>query len=79
MIHWRAECPWQWPTYDVIFKKYGAYHAQCFPIPNAWSVLFDAEHALRMDDGLGGSLTELGLGKPFLVYSEWTELEQDRK
>jgi hypothetical protein len=73
VLSWRAEVPWTWPTYAEIFQKYGDYHAQSFPLPNARSVLLGPKYRLRMDDGLGGHLSMLGLAKPFLAYSEWEE------
>lgn len=72
-ILWRAECPWEWPSYVSLFEKYGKHHAQCFPIPNAMSVVLGSSHSLWIDDGLGGHLATLGIAKPFLVWSEWTE------
>jgi len=73
-LQWRAEAPWTWPSYASLHDKYGNYHAQCFPIPNARSWLQGSRYSLRMDDGLGGYLAEIGLAKPFLVYSEWEEV-----
>lgn len=72
-IRWRAECPWEWPSYESQLRKYGNRSHWCFPLPNARSVLFGRKHALRIDDGLGGHLVELGLAKPFLVWSEWED------
>ena len=72
-LQWRAEVPWTWPSYASLHDKYGDYHAQCFPIPNARSWLQGSRYCLRMDDGLGGYLAESGLAKPFLVYAEWEE------
>jgi hypothetical protein len=72
-LQWRAEVPWRWPSYASLHDKYGNYHAQCFPIPNARSWLQGSEYCLRMDDGLGGYLAEIGLAKPFLAYAEWEE------
>ncbi|GEM_PF-968023 len=72
-IQWRAETPWHWPSYDNLLKTYGDYHAWCFPVPNARSLLFGPKYCLHLDDGLGGHLVNLGLAKPFLVYSEWEE------
>lgn len=72
-VKWRAECPWEWPSYASLFEKYGEHHAQCFPLPNAKSLVLGSQHCLRVDDGLGGHLVTLGLAKPFLVWSEWTE------
>jgi hypothetical protein len=73
VLSWRAEVPWSWPTYAELFQKYGDYHAQSFPIPNARSVLQGPKYCLRMDDGLGGHLSTIGIAKPFLAYSEWEE------
>jgi len=73
LLQWRAEMPWQWPSYESLYKKYGDYHAQCFPLPNARSILQGPQYCLRMDDGLGEHLAHIGLAKPFLIYSEWSE------
>jgi hypothetical protein len=72
-IQWRAEVPWRWPTYEYLRRTYGDYHAWCFPLPNARSLMFGSKYCLRIDDGLGEHLVKLGLAKPFLVYSEWEE------
>ncbi len=73
LLHWRADMPWQWPSYQSLHDKYGDYHAQCFPLPNARSVLQGSRHYLWMDDGLGEQLAQIGLAEPFLVWSEWDE------
>ncbi len=73
VLSWRAEVPWTWPTYEELFKKYGDHHAQCFSLPNARSVLGGSEHRLRVDDGLGGHLSAIGLAKAFLVFADWKE------
>ncbi|MCX7010559.1 MAG: hypothetical protein NTY53_25500 [Kiritimatiellaeota bacterium] len=73
-LHWRAECPWEWPSYASLFAEYGQHQAQCFPLPNLSSILFGPRYCLRMDDGLGGHLALLGLAKSFLAYAEWTEI-----
>jgi len=73
VLHWRAEMPWQWPSYQSLRAEYGDGHAQCFPLPNLRSLLQGSQHGLTMDDGLGEHLVQLGLAKPFLVYSEWEE------
>jgi len=73
VVHWRAGLPWKWPSYESLHNKYGTYHAQCFPIPNLRSWLQGSQYCLRIDDGLGGYLAEIGLAKPFLVFSEWEE------
>ncbi|MDB6130160.1 MAG: hypothetical protein JWM04_1267, partial [Verrucomicrobiales bacterium] len=73
VLKWRGEVPWEWPSYSSIYKKYGRYHAQSFPLPNARSLLQGPKYLLLMDDGLGGYLAEIGLAKPFLVFAEWEE------
>jgi len=73
VIHWRAECPWQWPSYESLFEKYGSYHAENFPLPNYLSMVSGPQYCLRIDNGLGGYLETLGIAKPFLVWSEWSE------
>lgn len=73
IIHWRAECPWQWPSYESLFEKYGEYHAENFPLPNYLSMASGPQYCLRIDNGLGGYLETLGLATPFLVWSEWSE------
>ena len=56
VVHWRAECPWEWPSYEEMMDKHGTCHAQNFKLPNARSVLFGKKYALGLDDGLGGHL-----------------------
>lgn len=73
LLHWRADMPWQWPSYESLYDKYGDYHAQCFPVPNARSVLQGPRYYLWMDDGLGEQLARIGQAEPFLVWSEWDE------
>jgi hypothetical protein len=73
LLRWRAELPWQWPSYQSLYDKYGDYHAQCFPLPNARSLLQGARYYLWVDDGLGEYLAQLGLAKPFLAWAEWDE------
>jgi hypothetical protein len=70
---WRAEMPWQWPSYEDTYERYGDYHGQSFPLPNARSLLFGPDYCLYLDDGLGGCLEDLGMAKAFLVHAEWEE------
>lgn len=72
-IDWNVEMPWQWPTYESLNQRWGTYHAQCFPIPNARSFIQGSQHCLWIDDGLGEHLAQLGLAKPFLVLSTWQD------
>lgn len=72
-LHWSVEMPWHWPSYEFLHQKFGDYHAQCFPIPNARSLLQGPQHCLWIDDGLGEHLVHLGLAKPFVVRSAWSE------
>jgi hypothetical protein len=62
-----------WPSYQSLYDKYGDYHAQCFPLPNARSLLGGSEYYLWVDDGLGGYLAQIGLAAPFLAWAEWDE------
>jgi hypothetical protein len=73
LLRWRAELPWQWPSYQSLYDKYGDYHAQCFPLPNARSLLQGPNYHLWIDDGLGEHLAQIGLAQPFLAWSEWDE------
>lgn len=73
LLRWRAELPWQWPSYQSLYEKYGNYHALCFPLPNARSLLQGPRYSLWIDDGLGEYLTQIGLAEPFLAWSEWEE------
>jgi hypothetical protein len=73
ILRWRAELPWQWPSYQSLHDKYGDYHAQCFPLPNARSLLQGPKYSLWVDDGLGEYLAQIGLAEPFLAWSEWDE------
>lgn len=71
--HWRAEVPWVWPSYPSLRAKYGDPHAESFPLPNLQSILLGPRRALRVDNGLGEYLTQIGLAKSFLAYAEWDE------
>ena len=71
---WRPEVPWQWPTYESQIKEYRDPHAIYAWIPNPLSLIKGQNHGLRIDDGLGEYIVRLGLAKPFLLYSEWTEV-----
>ncbi len=73
LLQWRVEMPWQWPSYEHLYDTYGDYHAQCFPLPNARSILQGPEYYLWIDDGLGEHLAQIGLAEPFLAWSEWDE------
>lgn len=73
VLHWRAEVPWEWPTYESQAKENGDPHAKYSWIPNVQSLLRGRMRGLRIDDGLGEYLVRLGLAKPFLLYSEWTD------
>lgn len=73
-IQWIVHMPWQWPTYESLHQEFDDHHAQCFPIPNARSLLQGSQHCLWIDDGLGEHLAQIGLAKPFLVRSTWEEM-----
>lgn len=77
-LHWRAEVPWEWPSYDSLRRKYGDPHAESFPLPNFASALLGRQHALYVDNGLGEHLARIGLAKPFLAYAEWDEADAPR-
>jgi hypothetical protein len=72
-VTWRAEVPWEWPSYETLHAQYGNHHAENFSLPNLRSLLQGRKHALYLDNGLGEYLTRLGLAKSFLVFAEWTE------
>ncbi len=73
LLRWRAEMPWQWPSYQSLYEKYGDHHAQCFPLPNIRSIILGPQYSLRLDDGLGEHLVKIGLARPFLAFSDWDE------
>lgn len=72
-LHFRAEVPWVWPTYSSLAQNYGDPHAESFPLPNIQSLVLGREHALFVDNGLGGHLAEIGLAKSFLAFAEWSD------
>jgi hypothetical protein len=72
VAHFRAEVPWEWPSYESLKKRYGTPHAETFLLPNLRS-LADPSRALRVENGLGEYLVRLGLAKPFLSWAEWDE------
>ncbi|MGJ8640442.1 MAG: hypothetical protein ACSHYA_13730 [Opitutaceae bacterium] len=75
-IHWRAEVPWEWPSYESLKEKHGDYHAESFPIPNVSCLFIGIHGAIFIDNGLGEYLTRLNIAKSFIAYAEWTETIQ---
>jgi hypothetical protein len=73
-IHWRAEVPWEWPSYASLQEKHGDPHAESFPIPNASCLILGLDGAITIDNGLGEHLTHLGIAKSFIAFAEWTEV-----
>jgi len=73
VFHYRAEVPWEWPSYESLRKKYGTPHAEIFPLPNLRSVIAGPSYALHIENGLGEYLVRLGLAKPFVAWGEWDE------
>lgn len=73
VFHYRAEVPWEWPSYDSLRKRYGTPHAETFVIPNARVLVGGPRFALHIENGLGEYLVHLGLAKPFLAWAEWDE------
>jgi len=76
IIKWRAEVPWEWPSYEFLKKEYGNPHAESFPIPNVSCLVRGINGAIFIDNGLGEYLTKLEIASPFLVFSEWYEVLQ---
>lgn len=72
-IRWRAEVPWEWPTYESLRRRYGTPHAETFLLPNARSIAAGSRYALHIENGLGGYLVTAGLARSFLAWSEWEE------
>jgi hypothetical protein len=70
-LRYRAEVPWTWPSYAELQARYGTPHGESFPLPNAMSLLFGADHALYVDNGLGHHLSTVGLAREFVAYAEW--------
>jgi len=73
-IHWRAEVPWEWPSYASLKEKYGDSQAESFPIPNASCLVLGTRGAIFIDNGLGEYLTQLGIAKSFTAFADWTEI-----
>jgi hypothetical protein len=73
VVHFRAEVPWEWPSYESLRKKYGTPHAETFLLPNLRSLASGPAYALHIENGLGEYLVRLGLAKPFVAWAEWDE------
>jgi hypothetical protein len=73
-FHWRAEVPWEWPSYESQTTESKNPHAKTSRIPDILAFLGNHNSGLLIDDGLGEYLVRLGLAKPFLLFSEWTEI-----
>jgi hypothetical protein len=72
-LEWHADMPWKWPSYPELKAQYGDDHALSFPLPNARSLWQGRQHSLKLDDGLGEYLVQIGLAKAFMVRSWWIE------
>lgn len=73
VFHWRAEVPWEWPSYESLRKRYGTPHAETFVLPNPRSIALGTRYALHIENGLGEHLVRLGIAKPFVAWAEWEE------
>ncbi len=73
VVHFRAEVPWEWPSYESLRRRYGTPHAETFLVPNLRSMLGGPAYALHIENGLGEHLVHLGLAKPFVAWAEWDE------
>jgi hypothetical protein len=73
LAHFRAEVPWEWPSYESLQKRYGTPHAETFELPNIRSLIAGPAYALHIENGLGEYLVRVGLAKPFVAWSEWDE------
>ena len=78
-IHWRAEVPWEWPSYAALTAKYDDPHAESFPITNASCLIKGIDGAIFIDNGLGEHITHLGIAKSFTVFAEWSAVVEDLK
>ena len=76
-IRWRAEVPWEWPSYASLTEKHGDPHAESCPIPNASCLIKGIDGAIFIDNGLGEYLTHLDIAKSFIAYAEWTEAMEE--
>ncbi len=74
-IRFRAQVPWEWPSYRELKRKHGNPHAESFPLPILLGPLFNNPSVLYVDNGLGEQLVHLGLAAEFVAYSEWEELQ----
>lgn len=73
VFHWRAEVPWEWPSYESLRKRHGTPHAETFDLPNARSLVEGPRYALHIENGLGEYLVRLGIAKSFVAWAEWDE------
>lgn len=73
VFHYRAEVPWQWPSYESLRQRQGTPHAETFVLPNLRSALSGDRYALHIENGLGEYLVRLGIAKSFLGWAEWDE------
>jgi hypothetical protein len=73
VFHFRAEVPWEWPSYESLRARYGTPHAETFVLPNLRSLAGGPAYALHIENGLGEYIVRLGLAKPFVAWAEWDE------
>ena len=73
-LTWTAEVPWVWPTFAELTRPDGERRREVSRIPNLKSLIAGRQHALQIDNGLGGHLVALELAKPFVAQAIWQEV-----
>ena len=73
-LAWKAEVPWEWPSYAVLTERHGRPDSEVVAIPSLRAIVTGNPKArLHLSNGLGHYLSVVGPARAFDTYAEWTE------
>lgn len=73
-LSWKAEVPWEWPSYAVVAERHGRPDAEVVAIPSLRAIVTESPKArLHLGNGLGHYLSVVGPARAFDAYAQWRE------
>jgi hypothetical protein len=73
-LAWKAEVPWEWPSYSVLTKRHGRPDSEIVAIPSLRAIVTGNPRArLHLGNGLGHYLSVVGPARAFDAYAVWQE------
>ena len=73
-LSWKAEVPWEWPSYAMLTKRHGRADSEIVAIPSLRAIVTGNPKArLHLGNGLGHYLSIVGSARAFNAYAEWTD------